>query len=141
METKKKRTGLLGKIENREGALKTIKESAYAFIFIALLQGAIGVFLAPSTLIDAALFLICAILLMWLKSRTVAIVLLLMSLGAVIMTVLNKIGVSTGGGSNIILAIIILFAAVKATEATFKLHGKYKVNANSEQSLAQQSPS
>lgn len=30
METKKKRTGLLGKIENREGALKTIKESAYA---------------------------------------------------------------------------------------------------------------
>lgn len=67
--------------------------------------------------------------------------LLLMSLGAVIMTVLNKIGVSTGGGSNIILAIIILFAAVKATEATFKLHGKYKVNANSEQSLAQQSPS
>lgn len=141
METKKKRTGLLGKIENREGALKTIKESAYAFIFIALLQGAIGVFLAPSTLIDAALFFICAILLMWLKSRTVAIVLLLMSLGAVIMTVLNKIGVSTGGGSNIILAIIILFAAVKATEATFKLHGRYKVNANSEQSLAQQSPS
>jgi hypothetical protein len=40
-------------------------------------------------------------------------------------TFLNKAAVISEGGSNIILALIVLWAGVRATEATFKLHGKF----------------
>lgn len=128
MEVKEKRSWLLGKIEDRAGALKTIKESSYVFILIAILQGTISFFVVPKMLIDAALFLICALLLMWLKSRTAAIILLVMSLTCVAVIVLMKTGLTSGRVTYIIFTIIILIASAKATEATFKLHGKFKEN-------------
>jgi hypothetical protein len=39
---------------------------------------------------------------------------------------MNKIGETVGGGNNIILALIVLWAAVRSVDATFKLHGRYK---------------
>jgi hypothetical protein len=140
MEVKKKRSGLLGKIEDRADALKTIKESSYVFIFIAILQGAISFFVVPKMFIDAALFLICALLLMWLKSRTVAIILLVISLAAAVVSVLIKIGGTTVSGSYIIFTIIILIASAKATEATFKLHGKFKENGKIDDPAIPQTP-
>jgi hypothetical protein len=43
-----------------------------------------------------------------------------------VVTVLNRLGVTAEGGKNIFLAVIMLVVAVRAVEATFKLHGRYR---------------
>ena len=117
--------GMFAKIENRDDALKTIKDTSIASLVVAGIQGAIGVFLAPGVLLDAALYAILGLILMKWKARTAAVLLLLLSGLAALVTVMNKLGVMSGGGTNIILALMVLWAAVRAVEATFKLHGKF----------------
>ena len=125
MEEKKKKAGLFSKIESKDDALKTIKDCSMGFFFIAVLQAVLGYFIAPSLIIDAVLYAILAgILLKW-KSRIASVFLLLLGGAALVMTVLNKAGVTSEGGNNVILAVIIVWAAIRSVEATFKLHGKF----------------
>ncbi len=125
MEEKKKKAGLFAKIESKNVALKIIKDSSMGFFFVAALQAGLGYFITPSLIIDAILYAILAgILLKW-KSRVAAVFLLLLGGAALVMTVLNKAGVTAEGGNNIILAVIIFWVAIRAVEATFKLHGKF----------------
>ena len=124
-EDKKSKKGMFAKIENRDDALKTIKETSIAFLVVAGIQGALGVFIAPSVLVDAALYAILGLILMKWKARTAAVLLLLLAGLAAVVTVMNKLGIMAEGGTNIILALIVLWAAVRAVEATFKLHGKF----------------
>jgi hypothetical protein len=125
MKAKKKKSGMFGKIESREDALKIVKDTSMVFFAIAALQVALGFFIAPSIILDAVLFAILAgILLKW-RSRVSAVLLLLLGSSALVMTVLNFAGVTDAGGTNIILAIVIVWAANRAIEATFKLHGVY----------------
>ena len=125
MEEKKKKAGLFAKITNRDEALKTIKDSSMGLFFVAALQAGLGLFAAPSMLIDGILYaVLAAILLKW-KSRVAAILLLLLGGAALVMTALNMAGVTNEGGRNITLAVIIFWVAIRAVEATFKLHGKF----------------
>lgn len=124
---KKKKSGLFGKIENRDEALKTIHDGSMAFFFVAALQAGLGYFLAPSMIIDAVLYAVLGwILLKW-KSRVAAVLLLLLGGLALVMTGLNKFGVTHEGGSNLFLALVIFWTAIRSVEASFKLHGKYAV--------------
>jgi hypothetical protein len=65
------------------------------------------------------------------NSRTAAIVLFILASVAMAVTVANKAGANLGGGTNIILALIVLWAAIRAVEATFKLHGKFAASSQS----------
>ena len=110
-------------IETIEDADKVCRDSANAFFFVAILQGVIGAFLAPAMLLDAAAFAILAFLLRKLKSRVAAVLLLIVAGFVCISTVMNKINPdSASGGSNIFLAIIIMLAAVRAVQGSFKYH-------------------
>jgi hypothetical protein len=123
--TKEKKPGLFSKIDSREDALKTSKDSAGAFLFVALIQAALAYFVSPIMLIDAGMYaLLGAILWKW-NSRTAAVLLLLLGSASLIMTVLNRIGITSEGGQNIILGLIVLWVAIRAVEATFKLHGRF----------------
>ncbi|MCD4802604.1 MAG: hypothetical protein K8R16_06645 [Anaerolineales bacterium] len=125
MEEKKKKSSMFAKIESRDDALKVIKDASIGFFFIAVLQAGLGFFIAPSLMIDAVLYAILAgVLLKW-KSRIAAVLLLLLAGGALVMTFLNTIGATAMGGSNIILGLVILWAAVRAVEATSRLHGEF----------------
>lgn len=125
MEEKKKKSSMFAKIESRDDALKVIKDASIGFFFIAVLQAGLGFFVAPSLMIDAVLYAILAgVLLKW-KSRIAAVLLLLLAGGALVMTFLNMIGATAMGGSNIILGLVILWAAVRAVEATFRLKGEF----------------
>jgi hypothetical protein len=129
METEdKKKFSLLKWIDNREEALKTIKESSYVFLFIAILNGVTGFFISPLLIGYAILFSILAMLLLWLKSRIIAVALLLVSGSSLVMTLLRNFNSTKAGGPSIILAIIVFWISIKALEATFKLHGKFKEN-------------
>ena len=125
MEEKKKKARMFAKIKTRDDALQTIKDTSIGFFFIAAFQAGIGFFIAPSLMIDAVLYAILAgVLLKW-KSRIAAVLLLLLGVGALVMTFLNLVGVTAQGGNNVILGLIICWAAIRAVEATYKLQGKF----------------
>ena len=125
MQPSQDKTGLFSKIESRDYALKITKDSAGGFFAVAAIQGGIGVFIAPSMLIDAAILAILAAILRAWKSRIAAILLLLLSLAIVVTTVLTMLGIAKAGGSNILLALIVLWTAIRAVQATFVLHGRF----------------
>lgn len=125
-EEKPKKAGWFSKIRDRDDAIKVAKDCGTGFFVIAGIQAAIGVWLAPMLLIDAALFAICGFFIRRSFSRSAAVIALLLSLITVVTTFVNIIGESVGGGNNIILALIVFWAAVRSVEATFKLHGRFK---------------
>jgi hypothetical protein len=57
-----------------------------------------------------------------------ALVLLVSAVIGAGVTFANKAGADLGGGNNIFLALIVLWAALRAVEATFKLHGRFAVD-------------
>jgi len=124
MADKAAKRGLFTPIKTHEEALKTVRDSAIAFFVLAGIQGLIGVFLAPSILMDAAVIVVLGLILMKWRSRVAAVLLLVLSLGEAIVTVLNRIGSTSSGGTNMILAAIMVITAIRAVEATFKLRGK-----------------
>ncbi|MFM7640335.1 MAG: hypothetical protein ACKO45_02120 [Cyanobium sp.] len=125
MHQEPKKVGPFTKIKSREDALKVMQYSSGSFFVLAAILGGIGVFLTPSMLIDAAILAMLAAILRTWKSRVAAVLLLLMSLGIVITTTLTKLGISKGVGSNIFLAVIVLWVAIRAVQATFLLHGRF----------------
>jgi hypothetical protein len=129
MTNEKKKGALLPKIETREDALKAAKDCGNAFLVVAAIQGAVGAFLAPSMLLDAILFAACGYFVRWKQSRVTAVIALVLAFAALATTIMNKVGQNVGGGSNIFLAIIIVGSAIRAVEATFKLHGRFKQEA------------
>ncbi len=125
MADEKKKGGMFEKIESRDDALQVAKDCGNGFFIFAATQGGIGAFVTPSLLFDAALFALCGYFVRFKQSRAAAIVTLLLSGIVLVATFLNKMGQNVGGGKNIILAIIITIAAVRAIEATFKLNGRF----------------
>jgi hypothetical protein len=71
-------------------------------------------------LIDAALYAVLALALMLLKSRAVAITLLLLATLALFSMFLTRLGPVASGGRNISLTLV----AARAVYATFALHGR-----------------
>lgn len=119
-----KKKGMFSKIETREDALEMTSGAAKGFLFVAALQGVLGAVIAPSALIDAVVLAVLGLILLKSRSRTAAVLLLLVALGEGAVTVLNRLGVMKGG-NNVILAVIMVIVAVRAVEATFKLHGQF----------------
>jgi hypothetical protein len=118
--------GLFSKIESRDDALKTVRGASTAFFVLAAIQAAVGFFLFPSVITDAVILSVLGLALRLWCSRVAAVLLLLVTGVQACVTVLNRVGVTNSGGNNIFLAIIMLIVAVRAVEATFKLHGEYR---------------
>ncbi len=120
-----KKKGSFSKIENRDDALKMVKDTSLAFFFVAGLQAILSYWIGSGVLIDAAVYAIGGFFLRRFNSRTAAVILLILALLGAGVTIANKAGANLGGGNNIILALIILWAGIRAVEATFKLHGRF----------------
>lgn len=125
MAEDKPKQGWFAKIETREDALKVIKDTSIGFFVVAGIHGAAGFFLTPALIIDAVLIAVLAFILMKWKVRTAAVILLILACIITISTILNKVSGTSKSVSSIILSLCILWAGVRATEATFKLRGKF----------------
>jgi len=111
---------LFSKIETEEDALNVIKDSSNGFYFLAALQATLGfVVSGPMILIDSILFVILGFSLRKYESRAVAIILLLLSLAALYSTMMNRI--YNTGGQNIFLAAVMVWASIRAFQATVAL--------------------
>lgn len=120
----KKKNNWFGKIETREEAIKIIKDCSYGFFSLAVLQAVIGFALGVSLWLDAILYFILGGILLKFKSRVAAILLLLLTSGALAMTFINKINpgpASEAGGTNLFLAVMMIWVSVRAIQATFRL--------------------
>ncbi len=125
MQQEQKQVGLFSKIASREDALQHTNELTVGLFVLATIQGIIGYFFAPLLLIDVAVLVILAVVLRRWKSRVAAVLLLLTSMGIVVTTILTKFGIAEAGGSNIFLALILLWTAIRAVHSTFLLHGRF----------------
>jgi hypothetical protein len=119
-------------IQTREEALKTISVTALGFFAIAGIQTLAGLFLIANSsdvgldmLIDVPLYVGLAAWLKWGRSRTAAVLLLIVASISAVTTVLGQLRI-IDGGRNMFLAAIVFWTAVKAVEATFKLRGRFK---------------
>jgi len=119
-------------IATREEALKTINETALGFFALAGIQTVMSLFLIANRdnvgldlLIDVPLYVGLAAWLKWGRSRTAAVLLLIVASISVVTTVLGQLKI-IDGGRNMVLAGIVSWTAVKAVEATFKLRGRFK---------------
>lgn len=118
---------LFQKIDTREEALRVIGEAAKVFYVMAALQFVIGVVFLEyySVFLDCIALLALGFLLKRYNSRFCAMILFLFSLGLSIMTILNMAKVTHVGGTNIFLALLLLYMSFRSIQATFTL---YKLN-------------
>ena len=126
MTTVKMKSGLFTPITTGDDALTMIREASLAFFFVAGIQALLGATVASALLTDAVIIAVLATILMKWRSRIAAVMLLVVSSAGLAITVLNGLGITAQGGTNIILAVIMVVVAVRAVEATFKLHGRYR---------------
>ena len=96
---------------------------------VAGLQGFVGLLILqqPSLLFDAGLWVVLGLLIWKIHSRVAAALALLLALAALISTLSNTMNPEQGvGGTNIVLAVIIITLAARAMEATWALNSKFK---------------
>ena len=113
-------------IVSRSDSLTVAKRAGIAFWILASIQALVGAFLMPAALADAVVTAALATVLFVWRSRVAAVGLLMLSLWSLVLTALNLIRGTAGGGRNIVFSAVFLWAAVRAVEATFKLHGRFK---------------
>jgi hypothetical protein len=127
-----KRKGPFSSIESRDDALKLVKDTSSAFFLLALLQAVLAPWLGLFLLLRAVLYAAGGFLVRRFHSRGAAFAMLLLASVGVIAAVSNLFGAKLGGGRNVLLALVLLWAAVRAVEATFKLHGRFAKKSTSE---------
>jgi hypothetical protein len=111
------------KIETRDDALKVIKEVSLTFLGLAGLQLALMVFVLRqyAVVYDVAVIVLGVFFLWRFKSRAAAVLLLLLAGAELGVTVANRAGAAVGGGNNIFLGLVMLWAGIRAVQASFKL--------------------
>ena len=119
METK---IAWISSIETRDDALAVVKQGTVAFFFLAALHVLLYLVLNNYVpLIDAAVVVVGALAVRELHSRPAALVLVALSGVELIVTFANELGAHLGGGSNIVLAALMVWVAVRTLQATSAL--------------------
>ncbi len=140
MQEKGKRPAVLSRIANRGDALAVVRATAIAFFVIAILQIIASFWVGREMLADASIYVIGGFFLVRFNSRLAALMLLTLAGLTALITIANLLGPGPGGGTNVALALIILLVAVRAVEATFKLHKLFAVPPSAGGQEAQSGP-
>jgi hypothetical protein len=120
-------TTLTCKIETRDAALTIIKDAAYCFFGLAGLILVLGVPGDYRMLSDVIVLAVCALCLRRFNSRTAALILL----AGISLPFLWTLGTHPFDVIGILLAAFFMWLAVRAVEASFKLHGRFSTPAQS----------
>lgn len=126
----KQRSPWLSRIGSRAEARAMTKETAFALLFLALLQIGFSFMYGFTLLIHAAILVTGSVALLHWRSRTAAVALLLYALVGAGLTLAIKSGIPVEGNKNLSLALIVIWTSIKAVEASFKLHGRFALKDN-----------
>lgn len=107
------------KIETIDDATKIINMVSNSFIGLAIIQIVLLAVLLENyyAIVDSVIIMVIALLLKKFKNIVFSILILLVSLGALVATVMSKIGL-TQGGQNVYLTVVMLYMSIKAVKAT-----------------------
>jgi hypothetical protein len=109
-------------ITDRETGLKVEREIFFGYLTVAAIQGVIGAFVMRSMIWDALILAGLAFAFKQWHSRVAAVLLMLLSFVIGVTTVGSLLGMSNSGGRNIILAAIVVYMGLRATQVSFALH-------------------
>jgi hypothetical protein len=111
---------LFAPIEDRDGARVLAGDLGKALIAVALVQTVLALARGPGALADAALYALGGAVIWATASRLSAVIVLLVSALSSVLTLLDLLGpIRTSGGRNIILALVAVWIAGRAVQATF----------------------
>jgi len=125
MAETRKRARLFSSIKTRDDALQMINDAAIGFFLVAGVQAGVLLFTQQTVSRTALIYALLAVVLLKWKSRVVAILLLMVAATSLIVIILNLLGVLTEGDTNLVLTLLLLWVAIRAVEATFKLHDRF----------------
>jgi len=111
----------LSKIETRDDALEVVKVASYAFFFVAALQMVLFLAVSSSGALVVAAVTAAGGAALRLHSRAAAGVLLAVSCIEALAAVAKMFGAHPGIGSNVIVAGVMVWVAVRAVQATWAL--------------------
>jgi len=124
-QRKARKSAVMAKIENRADALAIVRETSILFLCLAGLQAFMAIFLGVSLIVDALIYVVLAGCLWRFNSRAAASLLVLFAALVAAVTVAHLLGAKMPGGTNVFLAGIALWSAIRAVEATYKLRGQF----------------
>lgn len=110
----------------KKDTIETISGSSLVFFLIAALQIGLGIFYDPQRILDGILYAVLAFFLYKFKSRAAAILLFLFSLAVFVLTTMNRLTGNNSGSGNVVLAVFVVIASIKAIQATFEYHKEAK---------------
>jgi hypothetical protein len=118
-------------IKTKDQAVNVVRETSYLALTVGGIDIAVGIVLSAmessfsSVIIDGITLASVGVWLLWRQSRTAAVAFLMLALLglSVIIAKLNQV---QAAGANIWVMAIVIFAAIKAVEATFKLKGRFR---------------
>ena len=114
---------LFAPIEDRDGARVLAGDLGKVLLIVAVIQTVLALARDPAALVDAALYAVFGMFIWVTASRLAAVVVLFVAGGAGVLTVLALLGSTrTSGGRNIILALVAVWIAARAVQATFDYH-------------------
>ncbi len=101
------------------------RECGIAMLFWAVVQAAFSFKYGQSLLIHTVILAVGGLCLLRWQSRAAAVGLLLYALAGAGITLAIGSGAKLEGNSNLALALLIFWTALKGVEATFRLRGKF----------------
>jgi hypothetical protein len=123
-------SSMWGRIETEDQALQVIREASKGFFVIAGLQALFGVLIYPPAVLDAVVYGVLGFWLRKTNSRIAAVLLLVVTAGALCVTVVNRLG-GGFGGRNIFLAAMFCWVGIRVVQAAFKVSGGARPSAGS----------
>jgi hypothetical protein len=114
---------LFAPIEDRDGARVLVGDLGKVLLIVAAIQTLLALARDPAALVDAALYAVCGAFIWMTASRLAAVLVLLVAGGAGVLTMLSLLGpVQTSGARHIVLALVTVWIAGRAVQATFDYH-------------------
>ncbi|MEQ1880911.1 MAG: hypothetical protein ABL878_08060 [Burkholderiales bacterium] len=117
--------GILSRVRNRSDALKVVTHAALVFLAVAAVMLGMYIYSGARTLIDVGFFSILGLLLWRFRSPAAAFGLLLVSVMRLLVTTAQSLDTGQISGLEVAICVVVLFAAVRAVEATLKLIGRF----------------
>ena len=122
-----RRRGVFALIHSREDALNVVTDTSIVFLVVAAILAGLYVIEGERTVLDVGLFAVLGVLLWRFKSPAAAITLLLVSLMRLFVTMAQMLDTGEVDWKFIVITAVVIFASVRAAEATLKLIGRYNI--------------
>ena len=128
VKDRRKRRGIFAIIRSRDDALHVIADAAIAFLAVAAVLAATAFSQGWQDLTDATLYVLLGLLMWRFRSPAAAFALLVIAMMRFFVTVGQAIETGAVNRTYVLVTIVVLFASIRAVEATLKLIGRFALS-------------